>query len=463
MNRQLNFLSVQNLKAALVCVLVLFVSVAPQQLLAQSSNKGKTATTATPGQPSFQVGFAERDITPPAGVPMWGYGARHDMLAEGKLDSLMAKAVVIQAGDDKVALVGLDIGRGPTTPMMKEIRAKVKADAGIEHVLIVGSHTHHGPVIELMDKEGFGKGRLQKAVDYNLALPGLLIEAILEADKNATPASIGVASKDLDKNRNRQTKRTPKPTDPMLAVIRFNDAKGLPIAVLVNYAAHPVMTDGKILKFSADYPGFLQRKVEKEMKTHCLFMQGACGDLSPNPVREYRDVKHYGEDLADHAIELVQSVKTSVPEKPSIKGDVNRFRFKSRVDFGSVVTTTLYAQAFFPEIVRCFSEEFEKGIPAELNTVVINQNLAIVGGSGEFFCNHSNRLKSRSYIDNTLFFGYCNGHSMYFPTIEATSEGGYGADSPVSPVAVGAGERMMDKALINIYEMLGKYDQTPQQ
>jgi hypothetical protein len=92
-----------------------------------------------------------------------------------------------------------------------------------------------------------------------------------------------------------------------------------------------------------------------------------------------------------------------------------------------------------------------------LNTVLLNRNIALVGGSGEFFCNHAVRLKERSYVDHTLFFGYCNGHCLYFPTIEAASEGGYGADAAVSPVAVGAGERMMNRALINIYTMLGKY------
>ena len=32
------------------------------------------------GGTDFQVGAADKDITPPAGIPMWGYGARHDML-----------------------------------------------------------------------------------------------------------------------------------------------------------------------------------------------------------------------------------------------------------------------------------------------------------------------------------------------------------------------------------------------
>ena len=131
----------------------------------------------------FRVGAADKDITPPPGVPMWGYGARHDMPAEGTLDPLMAKAIVIAAGDDKVALVGIDIGRGPTEAMMKLIRREIADKAGIRHVLITGSHTHHGPVIELTDEPGLGQGKFAVAVEYSQKLPHLLIEAILEADK----------------------------------------------------------------------------------------------------------------------------------------------------------------------------------------------------------------------------------------------------------------------------------------
>ena len=93
--------------------------------------------------------------------------------------------------------------------------------------------------------------------------------------------------------------------------------------------------------------------------------------------------------------------------------------------------------------------------------MLINGEIAIVGASGEFFCNHANRLRARSYVKHTLFFGYCNGHGMYFPTIEAASEGGYGADPSVSFVELGAGERMMDKALINIYILSGKFAGEP--
>jgi hypothetical protein len=96
-------------------------------------------------------------------------------------------------------------------------------------------------------------------------------------------------------------------------------------------------------------------------------------------------------------------------------------------------------------------------IRPRITSVLINQELALVGGSGEFFCEHSLRLKERSRARETFFFGYCNGHHMYFPTIEAAAEGGYGADPAVSWVGLGAGEEMLGQALINIYTMLGKF------
>jgi hypothetical protein len=184
-------------------------------------------------------------------------------------------------------------------------------------------------------------------------------------------------------------------------------------------------------------------------------MQGAAGDMSPN--RGSLDTKAYGEALGDHAVELAKSVDTKSPAKPSIKAKVNSYKFGSRVDFANPALVVLFERAFFPELVANFVRDFREGIQPESTTVLLNGDLAIVTGSGEFFCNHSNRLKERAYLPNTLFFGYCNGHDMYFPTIEAASEGGYGGDAQVSPVQIGAGETIINQALINLYTMLGKF------
>lgn len=413
------------------------------------------ASGALAEEPNFKVGVAQRDITPTAPTPMWGYGARHDLLSQGTLEPLLAKALVIEAGKDRLAIVGTDIGRGPTPAMMEQIRKEVADAAGVETVMISGSHSHHGPVIELTDRKDFGKGKYDDAVAYTKRLPELLIEAIVEAAGNLQPARMGVASKDLELNRNRHTKQRPKPTDPMLAVMRFDDAEGKPLAILVNYAAHPVTLPGEMLKFSPDYPGHLRNRVESALDTQCVFMQGAAGDMSPN--RGELDTKGYGELLGDHVVELAKSLETKVPKSPSIKSKVDQFHFSSRLDFNNRLLVMTFQRAFFPELVNNFAREFRDGIRPEMTTVLLNREVALVGGSGEFFCNHSNRLKQRTYLPHTLFFGYCNGHHMYFPTIEAASEGGYGGDPSVSPVEVGAGDAMMNQALINIYTMLGKF------
>jgi hypothetical protein len=406
-------------------------------------------------EPGFKVGFAKRDITPTAAMPMWGYGARHDMLSQGVADALWAKAVVIEAAGKRLAIVGMDLGRGPTAAMMQQIRSAVAEKAAIDFVLIAGSHSHHGPVIELVDREGFGKGKFDDAVAYAKRLPEILIEAIVEAKNNAVAARMGAASQNIALNRNRHTKREPKATDPMLGVIRFDAVDGKPLVVIANYAAHPVTMDPRKFLFSADYPGALQNHVEEALKTNCVFLQGAGGDMSPN--RGEQSGKQYGERLGEQVVALARSIETKTPEHPAVQGKLDRFQFKSRVDFSNPVVTALFETAFFPELVRNFVQEFAGGIEPELTTVLVNRELALVGGSGEFFANHANRLKERAYVPHTFFFGYCNGHHMYFPTIEAASEGGYGADPATSPVKLGAGEEMINQALLNLYVMLGKF------
>ena len=50
----------------------------------------------------FMAGVAVRDITPPPGVPMWGYSDRKGP-STGTLDPLHARSVVLKTGDSAVA------------------------------------------------------------------------------------------------------------------------------------------------------------------------------------------------------------------------------------------------------------------------------------------------------------------------------------------------------------------------
>src|SRR5204862_6057041 len=165
------------------------------------------------------------------------YGARHDALSTGMLDPLHAAAVVLQVGTNKIAIVGLDLGRAPAEKSLQTIRQRIKAEAGIDYSFIAGSHTHHGPVLELTDEPGKGKGKFDASIRYYKEMEDGIAGAIIEANSKLAPAKMAIGSVPLKFNRNRHTKFEPKPSDRDLEVMRFDDDSGKPIAIVVNYTA----------------------------------------------------------------------------------------------------------------------------------------------------------------------------------------------------------------------------------
>jgi len=455
---------------------------------------------------TFQAGFAKADVTPQAAVPMWGYGARHDLVSRGTRDPLYAKALVVDVGERKLALVGLDLGRSLGEPHFSRIRAAVNEQAGVTDVMMSGSHTHHGPVLELKDEPGKGGEKFPDAVAYVGELEQKLIDVIVQAAGNVEPAQYGWNSADVNMNRNRHAKVEPKPRDPELAVVRFDDLDGNPIAVMVNFAAHPTILSAADLRFSAEYCGVMMNAAEAALDTNVFFMQGAAGDLSANTtaedtidpdsdklnvenlpederafimeVREMTEEEaievqrdfvkseakmvNFGNRLGQKVIELARNCKTKQPEDATIESYYKQYEFESRVNFKSPVVQAMFRQAFFPELANASIDDvIDNVVEAQLSVAVLNDELALVGGSGEFFSEHSVDIKERSLATKTLFIGYCNGHNMYFPTIEGASQGGYGADPQVSWVSLGAGEHMMNEALIKIYEFVERIETEP--
>src|SRR4051812_46129253 len=72
------------------------------------------------------------DITPPVGFAMWGYAARKDAPSIGVIDQLKARALVLEVGAERLAIVSLDLGRAPTRSHMTTIRERARA-AGVRH------------------------------------------------------------------------------------------------------------------------------------------------------------------------------------------------------------------------------------------------------------------------------------------------------------------------------------------
>ncbi len=400
----------------------------------------------------LQAGAACVDITPPVGFAMWGYAARKDQPSLGVRDPLRARALVLAVGDKRLALVSLDLGRAPTRASMASIRQRLKP-AGIEHIFLIASHTHHGPVLEL-DNWPSEKNSYVRQLEQKLA------DVILNAAKAMKPARLGIVSKQTNLNRNRHSKRDDAAVDRELLVLRAEDRNGNVIAHAVNFAAHPTLRDIAERKFSADYPGVLADIVEKQTKAPCLFLQGAAGDLSANkPGGGGAD--EFAQALAREVLAMAKDIRCTVGRA----GGVNPlmletreqdFVFKPRLDLSNPLVRLTLGQAFFPEIIAFYEREYREGVRPHLSIALLDGRIGFVGVSGEFFCGHALSLKRRARLDHLFFLGYCNDYQQYFPTIEAASEGGYGTVPPVASAEIGAGERVMDRALIHLYQMRGK-------
>lgn len=396
----------------------------------------------------LRAGAAKIDITPPTGHPMWGYAVRKDAPSTGVREPLMARAVVLTVGKQSMALVGLDLGRAPTRGSMASIRKQVKDATGIDTLFLVASHTHHGPVLELDDWP-------TKEKPYVRTLEDKLVKVIIDANKNRVPARLGVSAHEMTFNRNRHSKRPNPPVDHEMLIARIDAADGKPIAHLVHFAAHPTMLPAGLREFTPDFPSYLCGHVDKDLGGICVFLQGAAGDLSPNPQGQATPEK-FGAAVGTFVVEKSRKMKCELFEAKDLKARERDFKFAARIDISNPLIYAAYALAFFPKLVDFYEREYREGIRPHVTTALLDGKIGFAGVSGELFTSHAMQLKRRARLDHLFVFGYCNDYHQYFPTIEAVAEGGYGADTIVSPVEIGAGERMMDQTLMDLLELQGK-------
>ena len=401
----------------------------------------------------IRAGVARRDITPKEFLPMWGYAARKDALSGGTLDPLTATALVIDAAGSKLALVGLDLGRSPNEHSLQQIRQQI-AQRGIAHSFVAGSHTHHAPVLELTDADGRGRGRFDAAIRYNAELETAIVAAVLEADSKVAPARLATSMEPLEGfNRNRHSKLPDPPVDRTLGLLRVEDGAGRPLAVVVNFAAHPTSIPADTLKYSADFVGGLRAEAEATLKAPVLFLQGAAGDLSTD--RKGLEYEAYGRALGRIVATRATALSGASDSPPSLAVKEDRLTFPWRHDAANEQFIRTVSRAFFPELVANYVAEYKNGVRPRLTVAVLNRELIFVGVSGEVFARHALTLRDRARARALYFVGYANGYHQYFPTIEAFAEGGYGTGLEAAAPA-SAGEQLMATALLWSYQLRGK-------
>ena len=239
-----------------------------------------TASTLT-------AGVGRTNITPPIGTRMLGYILRIEP-AIGIASQLYCTALVLADEHTKVVIIDCDLCTF-TVARADEIRQQIADAIGTtrSHVLLAYTHTHNGPLVEA--------GRLLELSDvekyYIANLAHYIVSAAKMADANRRPARVaagaGIAPvainriETLPDNTVILGQNPQGVTDHEVSVVRVDGMDGLPIAALVNYAAHPVVLGPDAMLIDADYPGVVREVVERATGATCLFLMGAAGDQMP--------------------------------------------------------------------------------------------------------------------------------------------------------------------------------------
>lgn len=398
----------------------------------------------------LMAGVARIEITPPVGHPMGGYAARQGP-STGIHDPLFATVLLLKADGASVAIVSCDLRSFPSARVINEARARKLAD----HVLLAVTHNHSGPMTwEDQSWPSKDKSWFAETEDK-------ILRAIEEASKKMFTARLATGFGEIYLAHNRRKleadgrvtmlwrnadKLPTSPLDPTVGVIRVDDATGKPRAILVNYACHAVVLGPDNRMISADYPGYLARRIEQEFPDAlCLFTQGSAGDINPyldkQPVNQngFGEAEKMGKTLADEAIKIAKRMKPATNANATIRTAAEVIEFRDRW-------------------------EPTKTIHTGLTTLLINNDLAIAALPGEPFVDLQIALRDKSEVRNTLLFGYtysAGGEWIgYIPTLQAATEGGYGAGYNTR-LEVGAGEAMIDRHIVNLFTLLGKLKTTP--
>jgi neutral ceramidase len=422
---------------------------------------------------ALMAGVAKVDITPPVGTQMWGYFNRLKG-AEGTIDPLYARVLVLEAGGQRLAYVDLDLGRTFGPASLDRLRAVAKQSSGIDDLIVQATHTHAGPVV--MDVYPSGTPAWETAALNKIE------KAIREAQEHAVPVRIGTGygKAYIGYNRRRlnpdgtvtmlwnNSARVPTwPVDPTVAVLRIDKMDGEPLAILVNYACHPVTFGSDNLRFSADFPGVMCKVVEEAFdgKPLAFFMQGAPGDINVydagTPVTQdvigRRDWA--GDTLGKAAAVVAKRIQTHADSDAAIDFAEDALTVRLRWDPAEYRKEVM--REVSPEAFNIFAPPIQEIMQLPVTTVLIDRKIAMMGVPGEPFVEFQMGWRERCPLPDCFFLGYTNGYYGYFPTIQAATEGGYGAANATTWVQVGTGERMVDHALVTLYKMLGLLQDTP--
>lgn len=422
-------------------------------------------------KPVFRAGAAVADITPkefPINMP-GGFSANP---AESAHDPLNARAIVLDDGTTKLAMVVVDnLGAGPD--VLNEAKAIASQSTGIPTDKMLVSSTHSHSAAGIGSPESKGPARAYRDV----FIKGVA-DAIIKAQASLQPAAFGAASHPLpDEVFNRrwylkpgkmplnpfgrmdQVKMNPGtdpnvldhpagPTDPDITIISLQDTKRKPLALFANYSLHYVggMEHAQI---SADYYGEFGRVMPSRLHGDehfvAIMSNGTSGDINnipfgvTRPPREpFEQIRIVAQKAADTAwfahqkigkhskdvkLGMLQREITLNYRKPTPEQVAEAQAVLAVKDKDAIEKLPRLAQAYAGRVMGIAKRE-ESTVTVQIQAIRIG-DFAVCGIPFETFVETGLDLKKRSPFPLTMVIGLANGRHGYLPTPEQHKLGGY--------------------------------------
>jgi neutral ceramidase len=432
----------------------------------------------------LSAGVARVTITPPIGIPMFGFAGRGP--AAGIHDDLTATALVLEgpaarltgdrqgAGVSRLAVIACDLLflRPEEVRAVREATARL-TDMPPDHVVIACSHTHYGPLTEPGREE-----QAPQVASYLANLVHLLAGAVAMARATAVPCRLGYGegTAGIGINRRERTadgqiilgQNPSGPVDPRVAVLRIDGADGQPLAALLNYACHPVSLGSQCTDISADFPGTARRLVEEQTGAICLFLQGAAGNINPllmgwdwthlarlglplgaEAIRVYWTIApgaepvNGGIGVASSRLQLPPLLPASIEAGREMVAmlEMERERLSGAGDAGALWWAETRLERARKGLAALLGDTPVPPVAAELVALRLSPSVGVITAPGEIFTETGQSIVARSPFRHTLFAGYANGTIGYVPTRAAYAEGGYEV-THACQVAPDAGEQI---------------------
>ena len=243
-------------------------------------------------------------MTPEVGTkPVYMAGFGLNRKASKVHDRLMARAVVLGHGDDRIALVSIDVV-GLFLPTVERVRAGLP---GFRYVLVSATHNHEGPdTLGLWGPSPFVSGIDN---DYLTSLELGCIEAVKRANAGRKPAVARVgAAKAPELLRDA---RLPEVKHDELTAISFHDPKtDAALGVIVQWNCHPEALDARNTEITADFVGFTVSRLRQTRRCPVVYFTGTVGGLMTGLRLEVKDAA--GRSLQDGTFEKAERYGTLV-------------------------------------------------------------------------------------------------------------------------------------------------------